>query len=94
MAAGLAVDLAAGFDVDLAAGFVAGLAAGLVAGLAAGFDLALVMLLAWAVALGAGVELAVDTAMVPKVAKNNDAKMKKKTFLGPNTLHSPFSVAE
>ncbi len=90
LAAGLAVDLAAGFDVDLAAGFVAGLAAGLVAG----FDLALVMLLAWAVALGAGVELAVDTAMVPKVAKNNDAKMKKKTFLGPNTLHSPFSVAE
>ena len=90
MAAGLAVDLATGLDVDLAAG----LAAGLVAGLAAGFDFALVMLLAWAVALGAGVELAVDTAMVPNVAKNNDAKMKKKTFLGPNTLHSPFSVAE
>ena len=83
----MVVDLAFGLALDLAIGLVAVLAVGLV-------DLDVAVVVLWGVAFGAGEELAEETAMVAKVVKNNDARMEIKTFLGPNTLHIPFSVAD
>ncbi|HEY5425423.1 MAG TPA: hypothetical protein VIJ77_02640 [Candidatus Tumulicola sp.] len=87
----MVVDLAFGLALDLAIGLVADLAAVLAVGLV---DLDVAVVVLWGVAFGAGEELAEETAMVAKVVKNNDARMEIKIFLGSNTLHSPFSVAD